>query len=238
MADQKELELAFLRDASRNHLDRAKQLAETEWKVSFVFWTAVGAVDAFGVANIDKIARLLLDNAFPVVISFQLSAIGFLFGFCKNNHISLTTERGLYQYFQNEAATVIGCSQWKIVSKTGKDPANKSTADFAFVESKTWGFKALTTLAMVNASFSLLYWTAWYSIHPAPAVHWTVLGIAAAGSLTGLTLAFSGKVRRRVRWLFDSDAEANDKAAVKNRRQHVMLDRDGRSNRRAGRRER
>lgn len=149
--------------AAENHLKRVEILQGVEWKIAFAVWAAIGLGTSTALANMDKIASLLIKFQVYVVIAYLIIAAAYLLGFCRNNYNSLVTERNRYQHFQDLALRALDAPKGIRVSKNALPEAVESLTEqqkelgqlkgWDMLGSATWVVKAVSTHIAISLSY-------------------------------------------------------------------------------------
>lgn len=143
----------MLMRASDLHLRRAIALAETEWRVSLLFWGAVLTTGisfiAFSSRSQPPMATYIAHNDWIFLLAYLVAMFVFLFGFSINQARSIREERAQYQACQNEAAVFAGV---QARARTGgKLPDISDPMEIrSFLISRVWVMKLVTSFSLIS----------------------------------------------------------------------------------------
>lgn len=186
--------------AADGHRQRLTTLHQNEWQIAIVFWSAFAGGTVLGVSNADRLMPLPLGALLVVALAYGTAGLAYLFGFCRTNYASLTTERRRYLYFQNMAFRSLPLgAQSLLAEKGGAAPVDGTapTGRLAYRQSEVWQFKALSTSLLLGSSLTILtYVTLSKTLAATP---WTLcqwLHLAEGGAI--LLLAMTAIVRAAI----------------------------------------
>ncbi|MEX6723020.1 hypothetical protein [Parapedomonas caeni] len=153
----------MLMRAADMHLRRAVALAETEWKVTILFWggmvtTGISFI-AYSSGSSPPMANYIAYSDWVFFLAYMLAAGVFLFGFSINQATSIIEERRQYQACQNEAAALAGVTAR---ARTGGQLADPQAPLHwtLFLRSKVWTTKAMATYLFITGVWISSQWLA------------------------------------------------------------------------------
>lgn len=153
----------MLMRAADMHLKRAIALAETEWKVSLLFW---GAMLTSGISFISfagrsepPMADYIAHSDWLFFLGFVLAGAVFLFGFSINQSTSIREERAQYQSCQNEAASIAQVASRARTGLQFPDP-NEPIRWVSFLHNRVWVTKLFTTYSFISGVWFASQWLA------------------------------------------------------------------------------